>query len=97
MKITGLKIEGGGLSNYSHNGCGLRITDYQSNNITGSIIRGNQSYFGGGVYAYNTDSVMIHNSIIRNNFVLEGGGGVVASGTGNYFIISNKKGTASLL
>ncbi|MDP6169629.1 MAG: hypothetical protein QF780_06455, partial [Candidatus Marinimicrobia bacterium] len=89
VKITGLTIQGGGASTFDHHGGAILINDNRSLTLRGCIIQGSRASIGGGLYSNNTDSLMIHNSIFRNNYGNEYGGGLYVTGQGDYFMINN--------
>ena len=46
-------------------------------------------FHGGGLYSWDTDSIMIHNSLFTANYASEHGGGMRIGGSGSFFKISN--------
>lgn len=85
--LTGLTITGG---NHDHGG-GLNIgpqVSVTSPTITYNIFEGNQSNYGGAIYAHQSNS-LIENNIFRNNSANNGGGAIYTSSGGNLMIRNN--------
>ena len=72
VTITGLVIRD--ATNWAINGLGdggaLLVNNYQSFQLNNCVIRDNQASHGGGLYSWDTDSILIHNSLFTANLQL---------------------------
>ncbi len=85
--LTGFTITGG---NYDHGG-GINIgpqVSLTSPTITYNVFEGNQSNYGGAIYAHQSRAV-IENNIFRNNSANNGGGAIYTSSNGDIIIRNN--------
>ena len=80
VTVTGLVIRG--AQNWAISGGALLVNNYQSFALNNCVIRDNQAFHGGGLYSWDTDSIMIHNSLFTANYASEHGGGMRIGGRG---------------
>ena len=67
----------------------MLVNNYQSFQLNNCVVRDNQAFHGGGLYSWDTDSIMIHNSLFTGNTCIKHGGGMRIGGSGSFFKISN--------